>query len=234
MIGENKMKALFLIVLFLLFSCQPQIIKKTETIVKETNNPPTLDYKVINEPMYPLSAQLVSLDTKIYNFIKNISFSTNTYAGNGNGYINVDTIRKQNDFFEGVFYFDNSINSNDILYQNVWRTLDLSNKISGGAHRVVMYVKVLECGAGGTNETCQFKFRTPNSILIPKVVSQKFGDVLFSSIEITTDNQGKIEWCYSGNNAYDAKNEFADPDYHDYRWFKCQIWLLESWKVDIQ
>ncbi len=223
------MKQILFLIVFFIIGCSQSPMK--ETIIREsTNNGSNLDYKLINEPMYPISAKYT-----LKNFLKkfDFDFGQKLYAGNGNGYIDIDALTKQNDFVECKVYYDNSTNSNDVLYQNVWRTLDLSDKIGQQIKRVVLYVKVIDCGADGTNEYAKFNFRTPGSFIVPKTLQQKRNDTLFYTAEVTTDTNGCVEWSYSGVNPYDAKTAAADPDYHKYQWLKCQIWLLESWKVDI-
>lgn len=215
---------IFIVVLFLFFSCATDTGKVIEKqIITEKDNSTNSGYKLLDEKVYP----------EYTIGFKFPSFGSQLYAGNGNGYIDVDATTKHNNFIAGIFYYDNSTNSNDILYGNVWRTLDLSANLASGNHKVTMYIKILETGAGGIDESAIFKFRTPTTNFVPKIISQRINDELISSVELTTDENGCIEWCYAGSNAYDRKTELADPDYHDYEWVRAEIWLYERWKSDV-
>jgi hypothetical protein len=220
---------LILVVIFMFFSCamDTQGEKEvTKEIITEKDNSSNSGYSVLDTKVYPEESQTV------FKF-KFPAFGTNAFAGNGNGYVDVDTILKRDNFLAGIFYHDNSVNSNDPLYQNVWRTLDLSANLSSGNHRVTMYIKVIETGDDGANELAIFKFRTPNMDFAPKVISQTINDEIIYTAELTTDENGCIDWCYAGYNAYDAVTINANPGFHVYKWVKTEIWLYESWKSDV-
>jgi hypothetical protein len=224
------MKNLFIlfVMVFLLFSCAvdggtPETV--IEKIITEKDNSSALSYKLLDTKVYPQTTTAFRFNLP--------SFSTSAFAGNGNGYVDVDATTKHDNFIAGIFYYDNSVNSSDPLYQDIWRTLDLTANLSSGNHRVTMYIKILETGEDGSDEQAIFKFRNPTNGFAPKVISQKIGDTIIYSAEVTTDENCCIEWCYAGSNPYDAITDNANPGVHVYKWIKAEIWLYESWKSDV-
>jgi hypothetical protein len=219
---------IFFVMVFLFLSCaidgnKPE--KVIEKIITEKDNSTASGYQVVDTKVYPQSTTAFKFNLP--------SFSTSAFAGNGNGCVDVDATTKHDNFIAGIFYYDNSTNSNDPLYQDIWRTLDLSANLSSGNHRVTMYIKILETGADGANEQAIFKFRNPTNGFPPKEISQKIGDTIVYSAELTTDENGCIEWCYSGSNAYDEITINANPGVHVYKWIRAEIWLYESWKSNV-
>jgi len=232
----KKTIGLFVIVVFfLIIGCSNDAgLETVNTVVKEnTANLSGSNYKLFNKVVYPLSASLTMKD-KVFEKINNFSFGNKLYAGNGNGYVSVGAAKKASDHIAAIFYFDNSANSNDVLYNNVWHTLDLSSKVGNQTCRVNMYIKVHAAELGGLSEIAQVKFRSPDGILEPKAASQKFGDTIYRAVEITTDTNGCIQWMYIGNNAYDKKTDAGDPDYHDYQSLTVYFLLYDSYKVDVE
>jgi len=215
---------------FLLFSCAIDQNPGTETIkeiITETTNSSESGYGIVNQKIYPLT-------TTSFNFQFPV-FGTSAFAGDGNGYVDVDATTKENNFIDGIFYHDNSFYSTDILYGGVWRTLDLSAQVGSQESKVTIYIKVVGIDASKTelNEIARFQFRSPDAILAPVEASSQYGDTIYYAVTLTTDTDGYIQWSYIGSNAYDAKTEFADPDYHDYCWMECEIWLYEYWKSEV-
>jgi hypothetical protein len=221
------MRKLFviLIIIFTFFGCienEKNVKEETKTIIQEDNSGKS-GYKLINKKIYP----------EVQTVFKFPSFSRCAYAGNGNGYIDVDKTTKDANFIAGIFYFDNSYNSNDPDYYHVWRTLDLSAQVGNQTCKVTMYIKVIDCGEDGENEYAKFQFKSPDGILLPVEVSQKYGDTSYYSVQVTTDEYGCIQWAYFGNNAYNQVFENHDPNVNFYQWLECEIWIYEKWKSDV-
>jgi hypothetical protein len=216
-----------MIIIALFFSCtvEPEKGSTIREIITEKDNSTQSGYSLVDTKVYPNQATVFQ-----FNLPK---FSTSAFAGNGNGYVDVDATTKHNNYIEGIFYYDNSINSNDPLYQDIWQTLDLSANLSSGNHRVTMYIKIIETGVDGAEEQAIFKFRNPTNNFASKTISQKIGDTIIYSAEVTTDENGCIEWCYAGSNPFDAITVNANPGVHIYKWIKAEIWLYESWKSDV-
>ena len=220
------MKNLFiiLVIIFTVFSCTEQENGKdiTKTIIEKDNSGQS-GYALLNKKIYPVSNFTFKFPT----------FSRSAFAGNGNGYIDVGKTTKDQNFIDGIFYFDNSFNSDDPDYQNVWRTLDLSAQVGHQTCKVTMYIKVISTGEDGIDEYAMFRFRSPDAILVPVEASQQFNDTEYKAVQVTTDENGCIQWAYFGDNPYDAKTEAGNPDFHSYQWLECEIWIYEKWKSDV-
>jgi hypothetical protein len=229
------MKKLFCLglILFIIGCSNEPGVERVETVIKEVStNSNASNYQLFNKVVYPISASLTMKD-KVYNKLNSLSFGNKAYAGNGNGYVSVGAAKKANDHVAAIFYFDNSSNSDDPIYDHVWHTLDLSSKVGNQTCRVNMYIKVHAAEAGGIDELAQVEFRSPDGILVPKTVIQKYGDVVYYAVELTTNTDGCIQWRYIGNNAFDKKTELGDPEYHDYESLTVYFLLYDSYKVDV-
>jgi hypothetical protein len=225
-------KLILLLMVFVLLGCSNPATGEKETVIKENSNSNIVSaYTYLNKIVYPLSKSL-TMKEKLLNGVKKLNFGELAYAGNGNGYVSVGAAKKANDLVAGVFYFDNSINSDDVLYHNVWRTLDLSNKIGKKVCHITMYIRVIAAGAGGLDEYAIVKFRSPDAILEPKTCSQKYGDTIFRAVEVISDTDGCIQWTYAGNNAQNKKTEMAEPDYNDIEELTLEIVIYDSFETN--
>jgi hypothetical protein len=105
--------------------------------------------------------------------------------------------------------------------------------MSAGEHRVVIYVKIIGSGTDKADTQALFKFRTPGMNFPPKQISQSLNSEYTYSVELTTNYDCEIEWCYAGGNAYDGITENATPGFHNYDRVQGEIWLYEAWKSDV-
>lgn len=216
-------KLILLFALLLFWSCQTPIDNKTiekETIIKEaTEKDSTMT--VIDKKFYPVNQPIV---IKLRKYLPQGSL----YAGQGNGWKNVDPAKVITDKQNGKRYWENSFT----LTSDV-ETFDLSSILGGNhkAYKIRVYCIITDYGlvencpgkTGGIDTPATIRFSTPGSNLAPQTLTQMYNDPYYNWIDVITNEDQEINAQVDITAPYDEVTDLANPDVHVYKWIDIEL-----------
>ena len=115
---------------------------------------------------------------------------------------------KDEDFLDGVMYNENAYPNDSIIHQ-----LDVSSIVGNNKTALIFFVCEWTNGNEEEQFRCYFKPHELNIAYSECYVGYNCQRILLQNL---TDENGILDWYHDYHHPFDDRNEFSNPDYHDY------------------